>query len=261
MKPSRSRSLFAVPATSVPFVLMLLASAGGCRTSTPPSADEIADGPIKALPTVTSKDPGAPETGVVEPPASDPDPLEAGPPESSIPPAISPDPTPEAAGESSAGDGRPTGPDAAGDGGDEQPAGPDAVSGPDAELPGLGDLDLGDLLPAAQPVGAVEAKLDGVLLELVRARRTDGVAGVRAYVERHHPGLSLDGLQVEIVCESPEDAAAVRELVETAGGSITTSFDNHVWAEVPLTSVETLAEVVAVWTIALDQALLVPQGR
>lgn len=225
MKPPCCRPFFA-GAAGGSLVLMLLPLAGGCRSSTRPPPEAVADALVVSVePTVTSEDPGEPEMRVAEPPASDAEPL---------------------------GDG---------EAGDAQPPGAEAVPGLDAALPSLADLGAGDLLPAAQPVGAVEAKLDGVLLELVRARRTDGEAGVRAYVERHQPGLSADRLPVEIVCESPEDAAAVRELVVTAGGAVTTSFDNHIWAAVPLTSVETLAEVAAVWTIALDQALFVPQGR
>lgn len=226
MKPPCCRPFFAGAAAGGALVLMLLAPAGGCRSTTGPPPEEAADAVVETVePTVTSEDPGEPEMRVVERPAADAEPI---------------------------GDGQ---------AGDAQPAGPEAVPGLDAALSSLADLGAGDLLPAAQPVGAVEAKLDGVLLELVRARRTDGEAGVRAYVERHQPGLSADRLLVEIVCESAEDTAAIRELVVTAGGAVTTSFDNHIWAAVPLTSVETLAEVAAVWTIALDQALLVPQGR
>ena len=261
MKPSCSWPFFAVPAAGVALVVMLLAPAGGCRTSTRLPPHEVAAPVPTVVSNVTSTDPGPPGERVVEQPSAAADPLEAGPPETPIPPAASPDPTLAAVGDGSTGDAPPAGPDAAGDVGDAPPAGADAVPGLDAVLPGLADLDLGDLLPAAQPVSAVEAKLDGVLLELVRARRADGEAGVRAYVELRKPELSPDRLRVEIVCESPEDAAAVRELVETAGGAVTTSFDNHLWAEVALASVETLAEAAAVWTIALDRALFAPQGR
>ena len=118
-----------------------------------------------------------------------------------------------------------------------------------------------DVLPAAQPLTSVDAKLDGVLLELVRARRVGGEAGLLAYVERHQQGLSIDRLQVEIVCGSTGAAATVREQVAEAGGTVTTSFENHVWAELPLDRIEALAATEEVWSMAVSQAVYRPDAR
>ena len=119
----------------------------------------------------------------------------------------------------------------------------------------------GDILPAAQSVTGTDVKLDGVLLELLRARRAGGEAGLRAYVAQHRPALAVDRLRVEIVCASVEAAAVVREQVAAADGIVTTSFDTYVWAEVSLDGVEALAGTEAVWTIAVTQALVRPGGR
>lgn len=118
-----------------------------------------------------------------------------------------------------------------------------------------------DVLPAEWPVTGVEAKLDGVLLELVRARREGGETGLLAYVERHRQGLSPERLPVQIVCESIGAVAAVREQVAAAGGTVTTSFENHLWAELPLDGVEALAATEAIWTVAVSQAVVRPFGR
>lgn len=103
--------------------------------------------------------------------------------------------------------------------------------------------------PAADAVTPVEAKLDGALLEMVRGQR-DG-RDARA---------SSDGdrVAVEIVCESPDHVAAVREQVVAAGGAVTASFEDHLWAEVPLAAVEGLAATPAVWTMALNRAVARP---
>ena len=103
--------------------------------------------------------------------------------------------------------------------------------------------------PAADAVTPVEAKLDGALLEMVRGQR-DG-RDARA---------SSDGgrVVVEIVCESPDHVAAVREQVVAAGGAVTASFEDHLWAEVPLAAVEGLAATPAVWTMALNRAVARP---
>ena len=131
---------------------------------------------------------------------------------------------------------------------------------PGTEVPPADQVPLpgGDALPVAQPVSGADVKLDGVLLELVRARRTSGEAGVLAYVERYQPGLSVDRLRVQIVCESADKAAAVREQVAGAGGTVTTSFANYIWAEVSLDEIEALAVTEAVWTIGVSQALVQP---
>lgn len=103
--------------------------------------------------------------------------------------------------------------------------------------------------PAPDAVTPVEAKLDGALLELVRGQR-DG----------RDAGASSDGgrVAVEIVCESPDHVAAVREQVVAAGGAVTASFEDHLWAEVPLAAVEGLAATPAVWTMALNRAVARP---
>ena len=119
----------------------------------------------------------------------------------------------------------------------------------------------GDMLPAAQPVTGTDVKVDGVLLELLRARRAGGEAGLRAYVAQYRPSLSVDRLRVEIVCASVEAVALVREQVAAADGTVTTSFDSYVWAEVSLDGVEALAGTEAVWTIAVTQAVVRPGGR
>ena len=144
------------------------------------------------------------------------------------------------------------------------PAPPEPPSdAPGAEVPPADSVPLpgGAALPVAQPVTGADVKLDGVLLELVRARRTGGEAGVLAYVERSQPGLSVDRLRVQIVCESADKAASVRELVAGAGGTVTTSFANYIWAEVSLDEIEALAVTEAVWTIGVSQALVQPGVR
>ena len=103
--------------------------------------------------------------------------------------------------------------------------------------------------PAADAVTQVEAKLDGALLEMVRGQR-DG-RDARALSDG-------DRVVVEIVCESPDHVAAVREQVVAAGGAVTASFEDHLWAEVPLTAVEELAATPAVWTMALNRAVARP---
>ena len=128
-------------------------------------------------------------------------------------------------------------------------------------LPALVPLAGRDVLPAAQPVTGLDAKLDGVLLELVRARRAGGEAGLLAYVERHRQGLAVDRLQVEIVCGPAGAAAAVREQVAEAGGTVTTSFENHVWAELPLDRIEALAAAEEVWYMGVSQAVVRPGAR
>ena len=106
--------------------------------------------------------------------------------------------------------------------------------------------------PAADVVTPVEAKLDGALLEMVRGQRDGQDAGA----------LSDGGrVAVEIVCESPDHAAAVREQVVAAGGAVTASFEDHLWAEVPLAAVEGLAATPAVWTMALNRAVARPVAR
>ena len=134
-------------------------------------------------------------------------------------------------------------------------------SGPAATPPDPLSLANADVLPAVQPVTGTDVKLDGVLLELIRARRTGGEAAVRAYAQQHQPGLSVERLRVEIVCDSPDAAAVVREQVAAAGGTVTTSFENYVWAELPLDEVEALVVSEAVWTIGVTQSLVQPGAR
>lgn len=107
--------------------------------------------------------------------------------------------------------------------------------------------------PAADAVTTVEAKLDGALLEMVRGQRDD---------QQDARALSDGGrVVVEIVCESPDHVAAVREQVVAAGGAVTASFEDHLWAEVPLAAVEGLAATPAIWTMALNRAVARPVVR
>ena len=149
-------------------------------------------------------------------------------------------------------------PDSASDPPDVSPDPPDAPSDPLPE-PSLvaGPI----VLPPAQPVTGTDVKLNGVLLELVRARRQGGEAGVLAYVEQHRPGLSVDHLHVEVVCTSAETGTWVREQIEAAGGTVTASLENHIWADLSLDGVETLVAAEAVWTISVSQVVVEPMAR
>lgn len=95
----------------------------------------------------------------------------------------------------------------------------------------------------------VEAKLDGALLAMVHGQRDGPDAGALSAGDR---------VAVEIVCESRDDIAAVWEQVVAAGGAVTASFENYLWVDVPLTAVEGLATTSAVWTMALNRAVVRP---
>ena len=141
---------------------------------------------------------------------------------------------------------------------DVSPSPPDS---PSDEAPEP-DLMAGPIvLPPGQPVTGTDVKLDGVLLELVRARRRGGEAGVLAYAEQHRPGLSVDRLQVEVVCTSAETGMWVREQIAAAGGTVTASLENYIWADLSLDGVETLVAAEAVWTIAVSQVVVEPVAR
>lgn len=116
-------------------------------------------------------------------------------------------------------------------------------------------------LPTVQPVTGTDVKLDGLLLQLLRAQRGGGEAAVRAFVEEHRPGLSVERLQIQIICESDDAVAAVREQVGDAGGTVTAGFENYLWAEVALGHIETLVAAEAVWSIAVSQTVARPFGR
>ena len=46
-----------------------------------------------------------------------------------------------------------------------------------------------------------------------------------------------------------------------AGGTVTTGFENYLWAELPLDGVEALAATEAIWTVAVSQAVVRPGAR
>ena len=54
---------------------------------------------------------------------------------------------------------------------------------------------------------------------------------------------------------------AVEEQVAAAGEEVSTTFENTVWAVVPLTGSEVLAGADAVWTPAMDEAVVQPGKR
>lgn len=116
-------------------------------------------------------------------------------------------------------------------------------------------------VPQIRPPERNEIKLDQTLLALVRAQREGGPDAVKTLVAEGRVVLEAeDRVRVAITVTAATAVAAVKEHIAASGGEVSTEFHNRVYALVPTTAVETLANVESVWNMAVPQVVASPLG-
>jgi hypothetical protein len=106
-------------------------------------------------------------------------------------------------------------------------------------------------LPAKlEPETEAEKKLDGNLLQIVRAGRGGAVADANAKAKSLNLLDSTNLLKVEITAVDKEKVDALKKAVEAEKGNIIVGLENHVFAMVPASSIEELAKLAEVFSMA-----------
>jgi hypothetical protein len=121
-----------------------------------------------------------------------------------------------------------------------------------AAAPSVPDSIKAPELPAKlEPETEAEKKLDGNLLQIVRAGRTGKASGAEAKAKSLHLTDSANLVKVEITAVDKEKVEAVKKAVEAEKGNIVVGLENHVFAMVPPASVEALAKLTEVFSMAV----------
>jgi hypothetical protein len=116
-----------------------------------------------------------------------------------------------------------------------------------------------DLPPKVDPANAVEQKLDGPLLSLVRSLKSGGMEKALAEASASKLADSKNRVKIDITLV---DAAQMKDMevkIREAHGEIVTSLDNRVFAWLPLDAIEPLAAATSVWSLAAVRDTVVQQ--
>lgn len=110
-----------------------------------------------------------------------------------------------------------------------------------------------------EPENEAEKKLDGNLLRVARAARTEGAQQAEATAK----GLSILGedrrIKIEVALMDKSNVPAIREAIAAVGGQVIVALENHVFVFLPPASIETLARRSDVFSMATPSDTVRPQ--
>jgi hypothetical protein len=104
-------------------------------------------------------------------------------------------------------------------------------------------------------------KLDGVLLNLVKARKKGGEKSMLTYANSIDLKLENGQIPVTIIGISEEKLASIQKKLAVNGGKEITTFENNLYAVVPVEAIEPLAADDAVWTMSLSRQMFFPMDQ
>jgi hypothetical protein len=104
-------------------------------------------------------------------------------------------------------------------------------------------------------------KLDSVLLNLVKAREKGGEKSVVSYANSIDLALENGQVPVTIIGVSEEKLASIQEKLANNGGTEITTFENNLYALVPVEAIKPLAADDAVWTMSLSRQMFYPMDK
>jgi hypothetical protein len=125
---------------------------------------------------------------------------------------------------------------------------PVPVSAMENPAPGISAPASVPAIPAPPAPTQAEAKLDAELRDLAKtARAGDTSAGAKRSAD--------DGpkVKVEIIANSAGDVPGVMEKLKAAGGAVVSDLGNHVWANIPVSSIDGLSQLDIVWSMAVSK--------
>ena len=114
-------------------------------------------------------------------------------------------------------------------------------------------------LPSPGP--SLADKLDVRLLELVEKFEAGGLAATAAHGAANSGNVEGGDVAVRIIAASEDDVDGVGRLIEASGGEMRTSFENNIYATLPLAAVVTFARAGSVFRMDLDQAVVLAPER
>ncbi len=101
-----------------------------------------------------------------------------------------------------------------------------------------------------------EDKMDSVLLELLKSSTDNKKDSTRELIKKNDLVSSDAGIFITITADKDEDLPALSAFIQEGGGKVTSSFENTIFAAVPVEFLRELAPLKAVWYIAVSQKII-----
>ena len=144
---------------------------------------------------------------------------------------------------------------------------PSACSVPNGGLPsedsvcegceGVHSLPLSDGA-ASPPVVPLREKLGAHLLALTTSYADGGFQAVQTYARSAGLNLPEQRVSVQVLAASEQDVAGLEQRIEEVGGSVQSTFENSIFAILPVPELGALASGEAVWRMDMQRTVLVP---
>lgn len=100
---------------------------------------------------------------------------------------------------------------------------------------------------------ALADKLDTELVELIKAYETSGHQGVQAYSTQHYLALQGSHVPVKIIAVSEQEVDALKQHITRLGGTVDTTFENNLYATLPVPALKPFAMQPTIWRMDLPR--------
>ena len=111
---------------------------------------------------------------------------------------------------------------------------------------------------AAPPSVPLRKKLGAHLLALSTIYADGGSQAVQTYAKAAGLNLPEQGVTVQVFATSERDVAGLEQRIEEVGGSVQSTFENSIFATLPVPELGALASGEAVWRMDMQHAVLAP---
>lgn len=102
----------------------------------------------------------------------------------------------------------------------------------------------------------IEEKMDAKLLELLESTSDNKEDSTAKLIKKNDLLISDFGISVTITTDKKEDVADISASIEEAGGKVTSSFENTIFAAIPVEFLRELASRKTVWYIAASHEVV-----
>ena len=111
---------------------------------------------------------------------------------------------------------------------------------------------------AASPPASLREKLGAHLLALSKSYADGGSEAVQTYARAAGLDLPEQRVSVQVLAASEQDVAGLERRIEEVGGSVQSTFENSIFATLPVPELGALASGEAVWRMDMPHAVLAP---
>lgn len=123
---------------------------------------------------------------------------------------------------------------------------------------GFGEVAASSSAKGSMPTVPLHERLDGSLLSLVESYEDGGAKAALAYAKSSGLDFGERRVSVRVLAASEQDADFLKRRIGEIGGKVESSFENSVFASMPVDVLRAFAASEAVWRVEAQRSLFSP---